>query len=80
MELQLDTSSNHLYISFLGANVSKTIDIDRNVRLCLDKRNFVVGIEFTTVDVLVPFLSKHEGRLNIPEHIANPDEFELQGG
>lgn len=73
MRIELDKEADILYIELKDGEVDNTVDLDDGVFADLDAEGRVLGVEFIALSAFRAFLERHNGSVEIPDVVEDPD-------
>lgn len=69
MKLDLDTTTNSLYLRFTAGRVANTVELADLVVADLDETGTILGIEFVHAEDFAPFVGKHPELVRLPSRL-----------
>jgi len=75
MKLYVDSETGALYMKLSEGRIHDTLEVDEGVYIDVDIAGRVLGVEFLSLDEFSETAARFGGTHNIPERIADPDEF-----
>jgi uncharacterized protein YuzE len=75
MRIEHDREANAVYVYFRGeirhGEAARTVELEEGVYLDTDKEGRPLGLEFLDLRDFLGYLERHDGRVEIPEHVRD---------
>ena len=77
MRFRYDPESGALYVRVREGDIEETLDLGSGAYLDIDRDGNVVGAEFLSLEEFTEIVEAHDGVLNLPERVEDPEAFRL---